>query len=59
MAVVQTRDGGVLGEERCERWLGSVYVLHGTVQVLLANPSIMSWGLFSTGISLCIWTKKI
>lgn len=58
MAVVQTRDGGVLGKKRCERWLGSVYVLHGTLQVLLANPSVISQSLFSTGVSLYIWTKK-
>lgn len=57
MAIVQTRDDGVLDKERCEKWLGAVYVLHSAFQVLPADPSIIIWGLFSTWISPYIWTK--
>lgn len=55
MAIVQTRDGGVLDEERCEKWLGSEYILHGALQVL---PALASGAYLAHGFLLHVFGLK-
>lgn len=58
VGTVHTRDDGVLDEGRCEKWLGSGYILDGALPVLPAHPGIIPWSLFNTCCPpSCIWTK--